>query len=238
MTLDPVRFSRLKLIGRSPKHYQASYGPPTETMQVGTAVHARLLENTPFVVYDGVRRGKEWDRFKLDQPSGVMIFNDREGQQVSMMVESVQANPDAMRVLEGEREQVRLWKIGERECQGTPDVVSDKFVTELKTGETSDPLLFRYKLLRYQYHAQLAWYHDGLSDAERDCYIVAVENKSPYITTVFKLTPGSIEQGRKLYRLWWERLMACEAANEWPGYCQSIVDLDVGETELVFGDDE
>jgi len=36
-----------------------------------------------------------------------------------------------------------------------------------------------------------------------------------------------------------ERLLACEAANEWPGYAQSIVDFDVpDELELDFGDDE
>lgn len=237
MTLAPVRFSRLKLIGRSPAHYQAGYGPPSEAMQVGTAVHENLLKDTPYVVFDGVRRGKEWDTFKADQAAGVMIFNVRETQQVNEMVMSVRRNADALRVLEGEREVMRTWTRNGRDCQGTPDVVSPTFVTELKTGETSDPVLFRHKVIRYSYHAQLAWYDDGI-DGRQERYIVAVESKSPYVTTVFKLTESSILAGQKLCRLWWERLLACEAVNEWPGYAQSIVDLDVGETDLVFGDDE
>lgn len=235
--MEPVRFSRLKLIGRSPAHYKASYGPPTQTMEIGTAVHEISLKNTPHVVYDGVRRGKEWEKFQADQPAGVLIFNVRESEQAASMLASLRGNKDAMRVLEGEREVMRTWQINGRDCQGTPDVVSDKFVTELKTGETSDPALFRYKVIRFSYHAQLAWYDEGIG-GRRDRYIVAVENKPPYVTTVFRMTESSILAGQKLVRLWWERLMACEAANEWPGYCQSIVDLEVGETELVFGDEE
>lgn len=235
--MDPVRFSRLRLMARSPAHYKAGYQPSTEAMQIGTAAHERILMGTFGVTYDGVRRGKEWEAFKADQPAGVMIFNAREAMQVASMATSVQANSDAMRVLEGERETMRLWTKDGRACQGTPDVVSDTFVTELKTGETSDPRKFHHKVRDYAYHAQLAWY-DAAVGVRKEHYIVAVESKAPFVTTVFKLSFPTILAGQKLCRLWWERLLQCEASNEWPGYCQSVVDLDMGDEDEVVTDGE
>jgi hypothetical protein len=196
-----------------------------------------LLKGTFGVTYDGVRRGKEWEAFKADQPAGVMIFNAREAMQVASMATSVQANSDAMRVLEGEREVMRLWARDGRDCQGTPDVVSDTFVTELKTGETSDPRKFHYKVRDYAYHAQLAWYDQAVGE-RKEHYIVAVESKPPFVCTVFKVTFPTILAGQKLCRLWWERLLQCEAADEWPGYCQSVVDLDMGDEDEFVTDDE
>jgi hypothetical protein len=52
-----------------------------------------------------------------------------------------------------------------------------------------------------------------------------------------RLTARALEQGQRSYRLWFERLLTCEAADAWPAYCESVVDLDVPdeETDLVFG---
>lgn len=44
---------------------------------------------------------------------------------------------------------------------------------------------------------------------------------------MLRLTPRALEEGEKLNRSWIERLDGCELADEWPGYTQSILDLDV-----------
>jgi hypothetical protein len=206
-------------------------------MSVGTAAHANLIGGKQVIAYPGpVRRGKEWDKFEADNPASI-ILTGREFDVADGIMRSVRGSSLAMRVLEGEREQKREWTRLGRACQGTPDVVSDQFVTELKTGETSDPILFPFKVRRFSYHAQLAWYDESVG-GRPEHYIVAVEQTPPFVVTVFKLDPKTLLAGRKLVRLWWERLMACEAANEWPGYAQSEIDLDISSPELTFAGDE
>lgn len=234
--MDPVRFSRLRLMAKSPAHYRAGYGATTKPMLVGQAVHAGLLGGPAVTVYDGRRAGKEWEKFRDDQLAGTIILSETEGRDASSMAASVGANADAMRVLGGVREKTILFNRDGRACRATPDVVSDDFVTELKTGETSDPRKFHWKVRDFAYHAQLAWY-DAAVGERKDHYIVAVEAKPPFVCTVFKLSFATLLAGQKLCRLWWERLMQCEAANEWPGYCQSIVGLDMGDEDEVATDD-
>ncbi|HTQ44502.1 MAG TPA: hypothetical protein VMI75_17190, partial [Polyangiaceae bacterium] len=60
---DPLHFSALRCMSKSPAHYRAavlSPREPTYAMRLGTAIHAVVLEQ-PYVVHDGTRRGKQWE---------------------------------------------------------------------------------------------------------------------------------------------------------------------------------
>lgn len=228
---EPIRFSRLKLFSKSPAHFAAALPEESTALDLGSAAHSLILGGRQVIAYPGkVRRGKEWEQFECENPDAIILTKSDFGR-ASRMAKAVKDNRDAMRVLEGDREQTLYWNIQKRACRGTPDVRSDAFITELKTGETSDPRFFPFKLRRFSYHAQLAWYSDGavlcgLPDP-KEHYVVAVEATYPHVVTVFRIARETIEQGRKMVRLWFERLLQCEAANEWPGYCQSIVDLEL-----------
>lgn len=226
----PIRFSRLKLFSKSPAHFAAALEDEASHLDVGAAAHSLILGGQTVIAYPGkVRRGKEWDAFALEN-EGALILTKREFGQANRMAKAVRGNPDAMAVLEGEREKTLYWEVQGRKCRGTPDVRNEEkgFITELKTGETSDPRFFPFKVRRFCYHGQLAWYSDGavlcgLNDP-RAQYVVAVEATYPHVVTVFDLT-DEIDKGRRLVRLWFERLLQCEAAKAWPGYSQSIVKL-------------
>lgn len=237
---EPLRFSRLKRFSQSAAHFAGAPEMEGSHLDIGSAAHSMLLGGARIVAYPGpVRRGKAWDAFEADNRDA-LILTQGEHRRATAMAAAVRAVPDAMRVLDGEREKTFTWKLQGRLCRGTPDVRTDRFITELKTGETADPRFFPFKVRRFCYHGQLAWYSDGAVLSGRpdpkEHYVVAVEAAPPHVVTVFRILPETIEQGRRLARLWFERLLQCEAAGQWPGYSQSIVDLSLEDQAFELGD--
>lgn len=235
--MDPLRFSRLRLMGRSPAHYAAYQEPDTTSMEVGTAADRLVFNTGPVLAYPGaVRRGKEYDAF-CDHNPGALILTQKDASKALGIAEAVSACADAVRLLQGTAvtQQTMLWDFQGRPCRGTPDVRGVGYLADLKTGETSDPRRFAWKLRTYAYHAQMAWYESGVQlsglPAVTDSYIVAVEQAPPHVVTVFRLTDRAIELGARLWRTWFEQLQVCEASDDWPPYSQSIVDLDVPDDE-------
>lgn len=240
----PVHISRLRLMSKSATHYAAGFDDKeTYAMERGTAVHAMVLGTQRVVSWNGKsRQGDDYDAYVRDNPDAI-ILTKSEGPKVLAMATSVRKCREAMRVLDGAREKTIRWHIGGRACEGTPDVVGDRFVTELKTCPSSAPWRFKWHARSMGYHAQLPWYMDGVmydGDVLDDAYIVAVESAYPFVTTVLRLTAADLDKGRRLYRSWWEQLAVCEASNEWPPYAQGVVDLALpdDEQELDFGDEE
>ncbi len=228
--MEPLRFSRLKLMGKSPAHYAAYVPQETGAMETGTAAD-RLLLGGKVLAYPGpVRRGKEYEAFAAANPDA-LIVTQKEGAVAYGIAEAVTACPDAMRLLTGARQETIYWDFNGRTCRGTPDVRGDGFLCDLKTGETSDPRLFPFKVRRFAYHAQMSFYETGVALANlppvSESYIVAVEQTPPHVVTVYRLTAGTIELGARLWRLWLEQLQVCEASGAFPPYSQSIVDLEL-----------
>ena len=239
--MEPVRYSRLRLIGQlSPAHYAADSVEQTACMEQGSAVDAMIFGSKPVTFYPGaVRRGKEWDSFKLDHPDSEWIVLSRSQYDESRAIAaSVTANKRAMRVLQGERQKEIYWKFCNRDCVSHLDVLghNNAWVTELKVSQTSNPARFRWHALKMGYHCQLAFYDDAVTfstgKSPKAHFIVCVESTLPHVVTTFRVARRAINQGKRTNRLWMERLLQCESADKWPGYSQSIVELDVQEDEL------
>lgn len=232
--MDPVRFSRLKLIARSPAHYAGATVEETLAMERGTAVHSILLGGKRVISYGKARNEKhaEYQQFKADNPDA-LILTEAECAKANAMAKAVNANRLAVRVLDGAHELETEWRFGQRGCAGRIDVLNPGWVCELKCTVSSDPDKFQWQAMRMGYFAQVAWYMDGVTAAGLAApelgYIVAVESTPPFPVTVFAVTQRALEQGRAQYRGWFERLRVCEESNEWPPYAQSVVPLDVPE---------
>lgn len=238
---EPVRFSTLKLMALSPAHYRAAVQKQTYSKERGSALHALVLGGPGVIAYPGkVRRGKEYDEFVKANP-GAIILTKSDWERAVGMAEAVTTHRFAMEVLQGEHEREIDWTFLGRACQSHVDVFTTDYVTELKSAASSNPDRFAWQSLRYQYNAQLAFYQEALVQSglavPREAFVVAVESSAPYVVTVMRATERALDHGRRSCRLWMERLLGCEAANEWPGYVGNIVDLDVpeDEPELTFG---
>ena len=241
--MDPVHFSDLKWMAKSPAHYRAALEADRDTsaMRLGRAVHAYVLGSVQPLVWAGDRRTKAWKEFKTAN-EGAEILTVDEHDSARRMADSVLRHPHAPQYLRGYREMTIDWTFLGRACRSTLDVLGKSFVTDLKTCTTSDPVKFGWQAQKMAYPAQLAFYQDAAVDSglgqPDQAYIVAVESSAPYVVTVLRLTDRALEQGRRQIRLWFERLLACEQCDTWPGYVESIVDLDVpdDDIELTFGD--
>ncbi len=169
-----------------------------------------------------------------------VIVTTSEYDQAQRCAESLRSSPIARDLLEGQTEVPLRWEWLGRPCAGQLDVIHAGGVVDLKTTTKAEPAWFQRHALGMAYHAQLAWYAEGARQhghVGTAHHIVAVESKAPYAVTGFRLTPRAVEEGEKMVRAWMERLLACEASDEWPAYCQSVVDLDVDrDFELLFGE--
>jgi len=248
--MTPIRYSHLRAIARSPMHYRAAVEAPREqtpAMRMGTIVHGLVLGgDTGPVIYEGERRGKAWADFAAAH-EGRDIVTSSEVARAVPIVDAVLADPVAGPLLraEGARREERLtWTFDDLPCQGTPDSWDPEtgILLDLKTCSDASPRKFASHAWSYSYHAQLAWYAHALTLAGhtvRECLLVAVETSAPYGVTVHRLSPRALEEGTRAWRAWWEQLRVCLAADQWPGYAESICTLDVpawleeddGETE-------
>lgn len=245
--LEPLRFSRLKLLAKSPAHFLANVREETASMREGSATHSYLLgDKDSVVVYsDGARneRHKKYQDF-LSANEGKLILSPKEFENVQAMRLSIERHPRAMELLDGIREQRITWTMSGRECAGTPDVVhlrdgKPSVLVELKTAQSAALDLFKWQARKLSYHGQLSWYAQGLSLSMdyspaqvREVFIVAVESSPPHPVTVFHVTPRMLDRGKRQWRLWFETLLVCERTGNFPAYTESDVDWDDDETDL------
>ena len=255
--LEPVRFSRLNLMAQSAAHFahgvqqDEDEEEDTAAMRKGSATHAYLLGQSDRVtVYrDGARnkKHKKYQDFMAAHPDK-LILSPKEHAQAEGMRRSIQRHARALELLDGIQERRIWWDIGGRPCAGTPDVVTflpkrgdvvPKRVVELKTARTSAPHLFQWLARKAFYHAQVAWYSEGVERTlvyppgpVEEHYVVAVESTPPYPVTVLRVCPSMLTLGRKQWRLWWEALAVCEATGRFPAYVESDVEWEDEEVEL------
>jgi hypothetical protein len=194
-------------------------------------VHALIFGNRKVVAYGGVRRGKDYESFAAEH-ADCEILTTNEYIKSKQIAHSIMQCAPARALLEGVVETTLLFNWMGVACRATPDVRGASFVTELKTCGISDPAKFQWHALRMHYHGQLAFQRLAcLANGHpvQDAYIVAVESVAPYPVVVYRVGDRTLAVGDKLLHLWMERLKSCEAAQYWPGYVETIVELDVPE---------
>lgn len=236
--MTPIRYSHLRAIGRSPAHYRhACEGQREQTpaMRMGTIVHGLVLAvDLGPVIYEGERRGKAWADFAAAH-EGRDIVTSSEVARAVPIADAVGMDPVAGPLIHAPdawRERTLAWTFDGLPCQGTPDSFDPTtgILLDLKTTSDASPRAFARHAWSYSYHAQLAWYAHALTLAGhtvRECLLVAVETSAPYGVTVHRLSPRLLEEGHRQWRAWWEQLRVCIAADQWPGYAESVCELDV-----------
>lgn len=237
----PVHFTRLKKMRQSPAHYLADDEKHTPSLGKGSAVHSVLLGGKRVVVYEGGARNDKfakWQDFKAAN-EGAHIVIPSEATDVTGMRQSIEAHPQAMRLLDGIREQLIEWQFAGRACAGTPDVVHLSFPgcrgkvgVELKTSKTASPWGFPWECKRYGYYSQCSWYANGIEQTSAyapgevsDYFIVTVESVKPWPVTIFRVEERALSRARLEWRSWMDQLLECERAGKFPAYTDQVVNI-------------
>lgn len=235
--LAPLRYSRLKLMAKSPAHVRYALDQDlagidnwddTPSRRMGRLAHAVFLAQPLPLVWPGDRRGKAWLDFKAEH-AGQDIVKQEELDTAQAMAAALLSHDEARELLGGEIERTIFYEITGRPCRSTPDVhLIREHLTEYKTTTDASPQRFPWQALKLGYHGQVAMQLDailaaGMPEPARKV-IVAQESKPPFLVAVFELLPEAIEFGRRCYRGWFEQFMVCESANHWPGYGPGILD--------------
>lgn len=247
----PLRFSRLRHMSASALHYWQSVQDDkddTIAMRFGRGVHALVL-GTPVIRWPGkTRQGKAWESFKA-QHSDKEILNTKEWDRAHGIYDAIRRHPIACDLVFGAgavREELIEFEMNGRKCTSRPDVRFDADVlVDLKTTRCAEPRKFSRDATFRGYHAQFSFYGRALRERfgafPKESLCVAVETVKPFPITVLELKADDLNAGEKMWRLWFEQVLVCEAAGRYPAYTDVIERLEVVDAEdvsLVIGGEE
>jgi hypothetical protein len=196
--------SSLKLLRESPTKFKLwrdnkwSY-PNTNFFSIGSAIHALFLEGKETaVVYDGIRRGKEWEKFSMEH-SDRDILNPKELNSVYEMYDKLK-NSTKVQELMGDfsPEVPAVSELMGIPVKGKADALIDnwngKYLVDLKTTAKS---LSEFKRgASYMLYNQQAALYKYLFEVD-DFYFVVVEKEFPYEVGIFKCSDAFLNSGLK-----------------------------------------
>lgn len=244
LAIEAVNHSTLRRMGDSALHYShAKAAPPTppgDSMRIGSALHAWMLERERFAELVAIQpqfSGKgsvalreEWQAAH----EGMTIIDGDEHAAVLGMGLAIGSHPEARKYAAkpGQREVVVVW-IDEAtglKCKAR----CDKFFptiglgVDIKTTRDAGTDAFEKSIADYGYHTQLAFYRRGMRAAtkgETEFVIVAVENTAPYGCAVYDVDQDALKIGEKYCETWLARVAECQKSGEWPGYRQEVMTI-------------
>lgn len=247
-----VNYSSLKAYADSPERALAAFGgnfKQSPEMFLGELWHCRVGEPTMFDKrFRLAACGRQAKAFKVEAEAaaleGVRLYTQKEIDHVDRMDKAVWLDPAAAAILEApglETELVIAWT---DEATGLPCKAKLDFVNrdarhagDLKTTVDASPGGFSRQCANLYYHAQQAFYMDGLAavfpgDPWRWSWIAVEKEKSTeqvplHAVGVYAGTEATYSYGRWLYRKWLQMHADCVKAGAWPGYSAGNPELEL-----------
>jgi hypothetical protein len=245
---EAANYSTLKKFDRSAAHArEMMLNPPDQTpaMALGSATHAAVLEPALFDAEWAVapkidkrftEGKKKWAKFEAENSDKNIITANEYAQCISMQ-RSALSNPLVAELVgeAGYTELSFVWIDEETDvlCKGRIDrfgrLMGHSVIADLKTTENASMNAWEREVVKYQYHAQSAFYMDGLDAASpsivRRFIWIALEKKPPYAVALYEPDAATLDKGRRMYRNYLRQWVTCTTSGMWPGYVSSIQPL-------------
>lgn len=241
VAIDAVNSSSLKNMVVSALNYNFKKGladSPSKSMDIGRVAHLGILEpekyNNDYIVYDGIRRGKEWESFKADN-MGKEILNVSENERVNNMMQSASTHVAARKIISDCTSEVTVIFIEQSSgilCKARIDCYDRalRYFADLKTAREVEPWAFARQSASLYYHFQYAFYRIALHSVFGvwiPVKCIAVQNNAPFDTVVFNVSTHTVDVGMKLVMESLTKLKECRESGDWPGISSDEVDLEL-----------
>jgi exodeoxyribonuclease VIII len=225
-----VSKSGLDKIARSPAYYKGSkQKPATRPMEIGTAIHAAILEPVRFrkeyvVTESVVRTSKEYKEAKAIHGSELTL-TATEGAKVQGMQDSVTANYSAMQYLLADgRAELSAFCVDPEtgiNIRARFDWLTDSGISvDVKKTQDVRADKFAKSVNEYRYHVQEAMYSfiykQITGDDLQAFYFLAVEEEAPHSNQMFLLDDTSREIGAFYFRRDLRIYAECINSDKWP----------------------
>lgn len=246
LAIGAINWSSLKLYAKSPAHYRENADNPREqtvAMVLGSAVHCLCLEPMLFEQQYAVapevdrrtKAGKEqWASFEAEHRSKNILTAEQSALAHGIAASVLDGKTGNLLGLCDEREITLTWEdpITGLQCKARLDAVDmvNGLAVDIKTTEDASPQSFSRTVYNYLYHGQAAFYLEGLRQngfmISRFIFLV-VEKKPPFAKALYLCSDELLASGRILFQGCLNKHAECLAANEWPGYPETIHTLDL-----------
>lgn len=205
---EAISSSDVKLVFKSTlAHWKAKVYKSSPTFDLGTAVHAMVLESHLDLVERGpeARRGKEWSTAYEDaQAEGKTLLTDGDYDIAREMADSLLFHPVGQRMSNGSTINEGSFFAVDPTTQLALKTRPDAFwqergiIYDIKTCQDASPYGFGKDVQTYAYAIQAAFYMHVLRCAgyQADQFVFAcVEKAAPYAVATHVLSPEYLEWG-------------------------------------------
>ncbi|MFO1324173.1 MAG: PD-(D/E)XK nuclease-like domain-containing protein [Burkholderiales bacterium] len=238
--IEAMSASGAKRMLQSPAHYRLMRDEPREptaAMQLGTVIHAGVLEPDTFgaVVAQApdvdrhTKLGKEELAAFAVANAGKVILPAVDFARARRCIDAVLAHPAASRLLAGaEVEKSFFWTDGRYKvpCKARWDARNHGLAIDLKSTIDASPEGFARQIASLRYHVQAAHYCSAaehlLDESPQGFVFIAVESEPPHAVACYALPGNAILVGTHLMSIALERYAAALAAGAWRGYPDTI----------------
>lgn len=242
--VDNPSISELGLMNRSPYFYKRLIKdkvkpkePTRGARRRGTLFHLALLEPMEYAEkvillppdYDS--RTREGKALKVEMAAkealGYFYISEEEHNEYFEACKRIAEKPEIYSMLESSiHEKTILFKPnGETVCKARLDAFDpDKnFILDVKT--TSSLKDFTDSIVKYNYHAQAAFYCKAFEMRYKKTpifYWLAVDLSSPYEFRLMTPCPATMEVGTRVYEAWLKKYVECVKNDNWPDQYNGI----------------
>jgi exodeoxyribonuclease VIII len=260
--IEGINFSLLKEYHKSPMHFKYAIDNPrqsTDAQTLGTLVHSMVLEphtiDDDFTVMDMSKRpdptkdfrsqeNKLWKQQLIEEAAhhNRALVDVEVYAQAKLMADSVLSNPVIKSLIDRATiERGIMWTdpVTKLKCKGRPDAFIEEknLIIDLKTTISAHPSDFQKSIWNYRYHEQAAFYSMGLkalygTDKFDKFLFIAVENKAPYCSATYFLSPNALDVGWVTCQSLLNLHKKCVDSNDWSQGYEVLADHKSGIMDL------